>query len=518
MFSYLKQVVDSVESQLDSILDAQSQPTGAASENQSAATSAISDSQTQAIPTNINTDAGSRIAMRFEKLKEQTKTTKIGSVEGNTTQQQTPKNTGDSAGNQSLDALKEFKVEPMKISKVEVQAISNGSDNPCSATPEQSSSTPNQTPQSLKLPLDVSSFRNERETEGWGDGWNDDLDIPETETTVSDPKVVEDSSVIASVAISDRGDLNLEETTISTDPRPQELETTESTQLSSPEQHHDVLSPQSPSMDLAEQLKCREEQLVRSKVDNAQLHQQLEQASSDLMEVQDLLEQERLKSDQLLKEMQSLRFDYERLKGESAISGGNSDKKVLELTRALSEKEQSIVGLLQEGENLAKDILKCNNTIKKYKKDLETAQKQIAEKSSQLDDAQTKISQLSTKVTTLQDAERYLQEQVKQLMDTKAQLTKKITELEMNVVRASQETVDLKGFIASLETEIAKMKDEREKGTLEVQSAALEEQLGINANLSLQLSSALKITTDLQGTITKLVCNTHIDRRVAIHD
>jgi hypothetical protein len=513
MFSYLKQVVDSVESQLDSILDAQNQPTAVNGDTPSAATAATTDSQSQVVSAATNVDIGSKIASKFEKLKEQTKTSKIESSIPNSPKpvEITTITASDSA--HDLHKMKEFKMEPMKVPQlapVPKQSLIKEAEN---TSVEKVVTSSDQIPQSMNPSIAAQSAVDGSENQGWGDGWNEDLDIPEDETTVIHPTVVGESAIIENVPTVDEGSLSVEHNPgLSLD---QQLVEQVNTNFAA-EQHTTELSPQSPSLDLLEQLKHREEQLVRSKVDNAELHQQVEQATSDLIQLQELLDQERMKSNQLHKEVQGLRFDYDRLKGESVTTGGNSDKRVLELTRALSEKEQSIVGLLQEGEKLAKEILKGNNTIKKYKKDLEIARKDIAEKDVQNEESQTKINQLTTKLNTLQDAERYLQEQVKQLMDNKVQLTKKVTDLEMNIVKASQETIDLKGFIASLETEIAKMKDEREKENLEAQSAALEEQLSINANLSSQLTSALKITTDLQSTISKLVLETHVDRRITI--
>jgi predicted nucleic acid-binding Zn-ribbon protein len=508
MFSYLKQVVDSVESQLDNILEGNADGT-TATQDEKTVTKA-SEPTTHDIP-----PVGSKLADKFQKLKKDVKPAVASrkSTDGvigprESIPSELKKTTIVESGIRTMNDI-ELVQEPMQVMKTNVEPVRDVTKLVSTTEiPMEIVVPPKKVPEIGKLDIPNDSFSGgiiAEQQEGWG-AEDDELDIPEVSpqekvSVVNDVQkidpVVKDTlepmeQILVPIHTESLSDLPLEQgILIENDGEPSETIA--------------QLTPQSSSLEIMDQLKVREEQLMKTKTENAELHQQIEKLSTELGHIQELLQTERVKTTQMSKDLVSLRYDYDRMKNDSSSLGSSSEQKVASLSRALAEKEQSIVGLLQEGENLAKEILRANNTIKKYKKDLEQVKKDVVEKTAQFDSSQTKILQLNSKIATLQEAEVYLEEQVKQLSESKSQLTKRITELEMGIVKSGQETADMKGMIASLESELQKLKDDMDKEAVEVQSAALEEQLSENAKLNSQLISAKQIATDYQSTIAKLV-------------
>lgn len=116
---------------------------------------------------------------------------------------------------------------------------------------------------------------------------------------------------------------------------------------------------------MADLLAKREKQLLESKTENANLNNQIHELEKQI----ELLQ---------------------------------SQKDPTYLTAQLKEKEASIKGLLQEGEALSKNILRLNNSVKKYKKQNESLTKELQETK---DTTGAQIQSLTASVQTLTDTE-----------------------------------------------------------------------------------------------------------------
>jgi hypothetical protein len=243
-------------------------------------------------------------------------------------------------------------------------------------------------------------------------------------------------------------------------------------------------------------LEQREQELTITKTENSRMMNELELNSEKMLKLESEFKLEIQKREEL--ERKLVLF--------SRRSSASVDVVQVErLTKALSEKEVSISGLLQEGESLAKEILKCNNNIKKYKKDKEQATKELAEKQKLIEILNQKTAQLTKQLQTTVESEKAIKDSQSRMNDKDSYQQKKIAELENAMLKLKQENSDLKGVANSFESQIREIEERSNQENLQAQSAALEEQLSSNAALQSQLTSAKQITHDLQITIQKIV-------------
>jgi hypothetical protein len=223
------------------------------------------------------------------------------------------------------------------------------------------------------------------------------------------------------------------------------------------------------------------------------------------------LKQELIKSAERIKMMElshraELKKMQDKLKSDTKSSMGvNDSEQIKQLTTALAEKESRINELLQEGEQLAKDILRLNNTIKKMKQEKEVSSKEILRKEKAFQEKEAKADKTQNQYQTLLEAEKILKDNVRKISDKEQASQKKIQELESALIRYRQETNDLRGINESLKSQMIEYKDQVDKESMKNQSEALEEQLTRNSDLEAQLSSAKQIILDMQLTLQRTV-------------
>ncbi|KAI8898320.1 hypothetical protein BC833DRAFT_590400, partial [Globomyces pollinis-pini] len=160
-------------------------------------------------------------------------------------------------------------------------------------------------------------------------------------------------------------------------------------------------------------LEQREQQLVACMKKNAELHDQLEFLNSQLSKAQQSLDEEKLRakkvSGDLVSNINKLKktitdSENEKLQLTKNLKQSSTALKQIEdLKTIVNEKEISIAGLLQEGENLSKEVLKANMSVKKYRKEVEDTKNELQELSKKYETAMTKIEQLMNKIQGLNE-------------------------------------------------------------------------------------------------------------------
>ena len=446
MFNYLKQALDSVENQLDSILD----------------TNQTDNSTVPVIPTQHDSN---RLTNKLNKLKERDNNRK-------------------EINNEISDSENVINQIPTKhIPKMEVVMP------PISNPP-----IPTETDIENTLDKELNKTTADELECNIEHGWAIEEDLDITLATENENGVIELKASDILVPVSELENVSLVDGVGETSPNDKLLSVIHS------ETHTRVEVPE--KVDISESTVEEIEATDKKLIDT--LKSSLESATS---QYNTLVQESNVQLKALQDRIQEYQNEIQALKKQlnSSMETSSQDKFNADLTKKLAEKEASIVGLLQEGENLAKEILRANNTIKKYKKDLLDTKKDVEVKTKQIEQYQEKIQQLQSKVTELSVQDSQIQENVVQLKDSKKQLEIRVGELEMIHVKQSQEIVDLKTKSDSLQSELDRLKQEQHRETIAIQSQALEEQLKVNAALESQLQTAKQIAQDLQSTIQKIV-------------
>ena len=174
---------------------------------------------------------------------------------------------------------------------------------------------------------------------------------------------------------------------------------------SAPSTSHRKESLSSPT-NIEELLVKRESQVLMAKTENAELHETVANLNSQIEELTNELDELRTTSSSAINVLKMRCKELEsRLTDNSTNQEGSKDQVTL-LNRALGDKQASIQGLLQEGEQLAKDILKANNTIKKLKKEKDALQVQFTELEQHSVALEQKIEKLNSEIKALQDGDK----------------------------------------------------------------------------------------------------------------
>ncbi|KAJ3252530.1 hypothetical protein HK103_001431 [Boothiomyces macroporosus] len=141
-----------------------------------------------------------------------------------------------------------------------------------------------------------------------------------------------------------------------------------------------------------DELEKRNMQLLEAKTENAELYNRIQQLEQELAQKQSNYEM--------------LNERYVKYKEKQ---DNETDSSFTEMQNALNQKEEKIAGLLKEGEDLAKQVLKANTLTKNYRKQVEDLKKENADKSTKLEQSQQKIEQLNNKMAGMKESERVIQ-------------------------------------------------------------------------------------------------------------
>ena len=252
--------------------------------------------------------------------------------------------------------------------------------------------------------------------------------------------------------------------------------------------------------DIKDLLEKRESQVLMAKTENAQLHETIIELNTQIDSLRDEIEQLKVSSSTSVEAFKKRCSELQEIVDQK--TGGEGQ--IAQLNRALGEKQASIQGLLQEGEQLAKDILKANNTIKKMMKEKDSLQVKVTELEQHSSALEESLERLNSEMKTLKEVEKSQKSQISTLTANNSTTTKRINDLEINFVKSEQEIKELK-----IQLEFKSKLIEEQKVTFAIEKddaikIAVEEQKKNNDSLQIKLNSAVDIASGLQKKVESL--------------
>ncbi|KAI8884480.1 hypothetical protein K501DRAFT_332661 [Backusella circina FSU 941] len=239
-----------------------------------------------------------------------------------------------------------------------------------------------------------------------------------------------------------------------------------------------------------------------------QREQQLFQAMENIAKLHDQIHQLQEKETVYTSHISELEEKVAQHEQENSNPAPNTQKNVKRLEAAVEDlkkqitnKDEKIQGLLQEGEKLSKTELKHYTMIKKLRLEKTEQDKLVADLQKKLEKATTDLTESTQRGTKQTETEKRLQESVKLLSDLTEQQTKHINKLESEKILNKEKQVEtelaLQSALDSIEKEKAKAKSDAESAS----SAALEKEIKANDRLHKELT---KVKEDADNFEVKL--------------
>ena len=252
--------------------------------------------------------------------------------------------------------------------------------------------------------------------------------------------------------------------------------------------------------DIKDLLEKRESQVLMAKTENSQLHETIVELNAQIDSLKDEIEQLKVSSSTSVEALKKRCSDLQEIVDQK--TGGEGQ--IAQLNRALGEKQASIQGLLQEGEQLAKDILKANNTIKKMMKEKDSLQVKVTELEQHSSALEGTLEMLNSEMKTLKEVEKSQKSQISTLTANNSTTKKRINDLEINFVKSEQEIKELKIQLENKSKLIEEQKVGLANEKEDAIKVAVEEQKKINDSLQIKLNSAVDIASGLQKKVESL--------------
>nr|KAJ3422261.1 hypothetical protein HK105_000470 [Polyrhizophydium stewartii] len=227
-------------------------------------------------------------------------------------------------------------------------------------------------------------------------------------------------------------------------------------------------------------LSQRETQLLNASQENAGLLDQTTQLKTLLVDAQHKHAQDtiafehavaelRARISELESQVAALQAECAKLRHESGASSRAGD-----LSRALAEKEESIRGLLAEGENLAKEILKANTTVKKLRARESELDKEVKDAQKKLESATAEISVLKEKLAKVGESEQSLSGICLPLPIDRFD---RVVRLEKDLSAARDKCAELQVQFESVSKELEALREQDSDAKIAAQSEALEKEV-----------------------------------------
>ena len=171
---------------------------------------------------------------------------------------------------------------------------------------------------------------------------------------------------------------------------------------------------------------------------------------------------------------------------ESQLGKGNASgddglrKQVQDLTRVVGEKEESIKGLLSEGESLAKEILKANNAVKKMRaKELET-EKELKDLQRDLESKNAELSAKKERLQVLSESESVLKGNVESFQVQFIKQQKQIVRLEGELATSKEKSAELQRLYEEASKQLLEYETKDNEARLISQAESLSKEVCLN--------------------------------------
>ncbi|KAI8927054.1 TATA element modulatory factor 1 TATA binding-domain-containing protein [Entophlyctis helioformis] len=241
----------------------------------------------------------------------------------------------------------------------------------------------------------------------------------------------------------------------------------------------------------------REQQLFGAAQQNATLNDQISRLQAAIADAQkahsgevasfkNVIAQLRSRVKELEEQVQQLQAERTSLQ-QTASSEGASQARINELSRALMDKEESVKGLLAEGENLAKEILKANNNVKKLRAKETEMDKELKDAQRKLEATLAELAQLKDKHAKLVESERELTASNNDFVAKHDQQIRQIHRLEKDLGNAREKAAEIQAMYDQTVKQLDEIKKMESESKVAAQAEALEKEMRANEEIHGQL-------------------------------
>ncbi|KAH9267980.1 hypothetical protein BASA84_000445 [Batrachochytrium salamandrivorans] len=195
----------------------------------------------------------------------------------------------------------------------------------------------------------------------------------------------------------------------------------------------------------------------------------------------------------------------------SHIKNSSSDDRLNGITRALRDKEESVKGLLAEGEILSKEILKANTTIKRLRTVETDLGKEIKETQKRLDVCIAELKQVKDNLSKVTDSEKKLSAKVRELESRNDQQLKQKLQLEKEVVSTREKCTEIQDLFEASVKELNDLRNQEHDIKIAAKTEVLETEMRENTQLREQLDTLRKEAGEIEEALHKDVYDLRTD-------